>query len=105
MFFDSIQSGDWVDSFGGGFGSSWTEFSVNASRRSLILPTTDLLAPAGSVNSHLFGKSNQLDIEHNRFYDNGSAISAFRIAFDNTYDRGSSANEFSNRLATVVPVV
>ena len=86
---DSIQSGDWVtiasvgdlDQVGPNFPSmradALFDFTYNQSSGHQRVQVKA---------SHLFGKSNQLDIEHNRFYDNGSAISAFRIAFDNTYD-------------------
>ena len=51
--------------------------------------------------SHLFGKSNQLDIEHNRFYDNGYAISAFNCLRQHVR-RGSSAN--ANSATAFAPV-
>ena len=86
---DSIQSGDWItiasvgdlDQVGPNLppmrADALFDFTYNRSSGHQRVQVKV---------SHLFGKSNQLDIEHNRFYDNGSAISAFRIAFDNTYD-------------------
>lgn len=86
---DSIQSGDWITIASVG---ELDQAGLNLpSMRADALFDFTYNRAAGHQRvqvkaSHLFGKSNQLDIEHNRFYDNGSAISAFRIAFDNTYD-------------------
>ena len=79
--FGNLQSGDWVTiaSVGVPFMRADADFDFTFN-----FPSRHQRVKVKA--SHLYGQSNQLDIDHNRWIEGEAAIVAFRIAYGGAYD-------------------